>query len=84
MKFFLILSIAVFGFVIAEKITAFFVLLRSFNFELSFEGKFCFRMIFMLILKSILFLTIRIMFWHCCYKIITTAIIEFFKYFKVL
>lgn len=84
MTIFLILSITVFGFVVADKIAAFFVLLRSFNFELSFENKFCFQMIFMVILKSILFLIIRLMCFFCCYKIITTAIAEFFKYFKVL
>ena len=74
MNIFLIVSIAVFGAIIAEKITAFFVLPKSFYFENKF----------LRFIGSISFIFIRTMFWFCCYKIITTAIIEFFKYFKVL
>lgn len=74
MNIFLTLSITVFGYVIAQKITLFFISPKSFYFENKF----------LRFIGSILFLIIRVMFWFCCYEIITTAIEEFFKYFKVL
>lgn len=74
MKIFLVLSIFVFGCVIVEKITSFFISPESFYFENKF----------LRFIGGISFLVIGSMFGFCCVAIITTAIVEFFKYFKVL
>lgn len=74
MKILLILSIFVFGCVIAERIALFFISPDQFYFENKY----------LKLMGGVSFVVFRTMFCFCCFKIITTAVVEFFEYFKVL